>query len=233
MLRVAIVSACIALLVLAGVSIFFARTIYERIRGERPWGPHHPYYEADVLQQSRRSEGLNGVIAFIGDSQISGFPTWLVPGGAENFGIVGDKIDGTIYRLAKYDFSRARAVVVEIGINDWAANAFSNFGVKYAALLRGVPKNVPVIAMAIMPLNRSASEHFSMDGVRNAISKANSEIQQSCKKRVGCQFVDLTKQLSDADGELLNAYEEGDGLHLSRQGYAVWLKGIPDISGRH
>jgi len=114
------------------------------LKGE--FGPATAQWQAEVEGQSRRSQQIHGAVVFIGDSLIVGLATSNVASKSENFGINADWLDSLLLRLPRYRLSEARAVVLEIGSNDWpidSSSGFASFAAKYHRLLAMLPSQVP------------------------------------------------------------------------------------------
>ncbi len=190
-------------------------------------GPGSHSYHAEAMQQARRSAQVKDGVFFFGDSQTVGLATSNIARKSENFGISGDTVDGLIGRMPLYHLDGARLMVLEIGINNWAVDKFQGFGAKYQRLLSLIPAQIPVVAVAIFPVNAHAGKSFA--GAPTAIIEANRGIENACKRRPACTFLDLTPTMAELGGDLKAAYEVGDGEHLSTAGYEVWNRTISVI----
>jgi lysophospholipase L1-like esterase len=116
--------------------------------------------------------------------------------------------------------------VLEIGINNYAQDKMENFGSKYRQLLNILPPDTPIVAMAIMPINRHADSVFSSTQAAPAIRRSNQEIAFACGELPHCHFLDISPALSDSAGYLQFQYDVGDGIHLSEQGYKIWASAL-------
>ena len=94
------IAALIVILIVA--KILHLRQFVHIGRLEPGWGPDTMYWQAEVLQQSRRSQQIEGVAVFLGDSITVGLATSRVTAHSENFGINGDSIDGLLLRVPQY-----------------------------------------------------------------------------------------------------------------------------------
>lgn len=191
-----------------------------------PFDPRGAPYSAEALQQSRRSIQMHHTAVFIGDSITVGLAASNVAAHSENFGIDGDTIDGLLTRLPGYRLTDARVIVLEIGVNNYHRDGLSNFGAKYRKLLNLVPGNVPVIAMAIFPVNEHANWWIPADDALTAIKKANQEIGAACHEARNCDFLDLSPSFADGNDRMKPIYEVGDGIHLSEAGYKIWADAL-------
>jgi len=212
----------------AGVSAgLIAVRIEHRVRPmiqPGPCSPQQPLYEAEVLQQSRRTQQFNDVIVFLGDSQTVGFATSNLAGRTENFGISGDTLEGLLTRVPRYQLAGAKAVVVEIGTNNLVQHQTAGFEEKYNRLLEMLPPKLTITALAVTPLTQAASTEFKI--TTESIKTLNDEIKSSCGQHINCHYLDLWHLLALSDGSINSQYAEGDGLHLSTAGYRIWAREI-------
>ena len=88
-----------------------------------------------------------------------------------------------------------------------------------STILSAIPPHVPVVVSAVLPTDQSATGHK-----RNArIADLNEGLARLCAARGRCYWVDSAAKLVDAAGNLDLRYHDGDGVHLSQAGYAVWM----------
>jgi lysophospholipase L1-like esterase len=219
--------AVIALMVLAVLVanriLHIKYVIATGLKGE--FGPATAQWQAEVTQQARRSQQIQGSAVFIGDSLTVGFATSNVTAKAENFGIDGDSIDWLLLRMPRYRLNRASVIVVEIGINNLlqrGQSGFDGFAAKYHRLLAMLPAQVPAIAMGILPVNTRSDGLLAGRLFRTTLRNVNREIAAECKQFPNCRYLDLSATLADASGNLDDPYDAGDGVHLSTAGYEVW-----------
>jgi lysophospholipase L1-like esterase len=209
------------------------RLISIGLKGE--WGPATVQWQAEVMQQSRRSEQIQGAVVFIGDSLIVGLATSNVALKSENFGINGDTLDWLLLRLPQYKLSAARAIVLEIGSNDWPvydSADFAEFGAKYHRVLAMLPSHVLVIAVGLMPVNTHAAGVLEGDRLPSSFRQINKDIAAQCRQFSNCRFLDLFNALSDKSGNLETRYDAGDGNHLSTAGNVVWGTALASMLDR-
>jgi lysophospholipase L1-like esterase len=164
-----------------------------------------------------------GAAIFIGDSQIQGLDVTSVVPLAVNYGIGGDTTAGVLRRMPLYDsLTRAGVVVLEVGSNDLATASPSEILANYRKILAMIPPAAAIIVSAILPVSAAKSGERPGRFSRNqAINEINRSLAEICAGRTGCLFVDVDK-LADAAGDLAPAFDLGDGLHLSREGYRAW-----------
>jgi lysophospholipase L1-like esterase len=122
---------------------------------------------------------------------------------------------GDLARLPRYNLARARAIVFEIGFNNWKRDRFDHFAQKYAALLKAAPAGTPVIAVAIAP---AGADMAPTDGIK----QANRDIAAACAALPNCRYLDFSGRLADRGGHLAARFDVGDGVHHTSDAYAIW-----------
>jgi lysophospholipase L1-like esterase len=203
-----------------------ARFTAARLAWSDPLDSRAVPFVAESLQQSRRSMQMDNTAVFIGDSITVGLATSNIAPHSENFGIDGDTVDGLIARLPHYNLTKARVIVLEIGVNNYRRDKLTGFDPKYRQLLGLFPRGIPVVAMAIFPINEHANWWIPVRDATVAIKKANQEIALACQQVSTCTFLDLSSSFGNADGSMKSIYEVGDGVHLSEPAYRVWAAAL-------
>jgi lysophospholipase L1-like esterase len=223
----------VAVIFVLGIGIVAAKMFHlpsrftaARLAWFDPFDSRAAPFAAESQQQSRRSIQMRNAAVFIGDSITVGLATSNIAPHSENFGIDGDTVDGLITRLPRYDLTKARVIVLEIGVNNYHRDKLTGFEPKYRQLLGLLPHGIPVVAMAIFPINEHASWWVPVRDATEAIKKANKEIALACQQVSTCTFLDLSPSLGDAGGSMKSIYEVGDGIHLSEPAYAVWASAL-------
>ena len=190
-------------------------------------GPGSIAYKAEVGQQSRRSQQVDGAVLFFGDSNTVALATSNISDRSENFGINGDTIEGLTVRIAAYRIVSNRAIVLAIGTND-VPDGLPHFEEKYAALLALLPQAIPIVIVAIPPMSQTAMLKYSPHGY-NVIPQTNRAISVVCRSIQRCRYLDLFTLLENGNGFLQSSYDVGDGFHLSTAAYLVWVKKLNDL----
>jgi lysophospholipase L1-like esterase len=164
-----------------------------------------------------------GAVVFVGDSITQGLNTQAVARSSVNFGIGSDTTQGAIERLPRYaSAARARAVVVAIGVNDLAVRSNEQILENYRTIASLIPAHVPVVFSAIHPLDEGAGNRWV--GLNPRIKALNSGLEQFTKTSDRLIFANAGAELSDSLGNLRSECHVGDGVHLSAEGYALWIE---------
>ena len=161
-----------------------------------------------------------GALLFVGDSIMRDLDASSMARHTLNLAIPGDTTARALQRMKGYRaLLTARGVVLGVGINDLmrrrsVPEALAN----YRALLGLVPREVPILAVAVLPLGESARAE-----VDNAeIARLNEGIATLCAERPGCHFVDPSRRLTNSDGALVASAHDGDGVHLSATAHEIY-----------
>lgn len=189
-------------------------------------GPGSVQYDTEVLRHQSRSQQIDGALVFIGDSQVEALAASNVATRTENLGMSSDTLRGLRQRLSHYRLSGARAIVLEIGINDIVRGYTSDFGARYSDLLNSFPPAVPVVAVAIFPVRHPAPLSRNTNKL---IQQANRQISQACSHKNNCRFLSLFAEMTE-DGELAAKYSQPDGVHLSYLGAYVWTQALKRLA---
>ena len=163
-----------------------------------------------------------GALLFFGSSSTQGLAVGELAARAVNFGIGGETIRQLAERLPRYrSLGQARGVVLAIGYNDLARTSPEAALERYAALLKLLPAETPLVLSGVQPGRRSPA--------RERAASFNSGVAALCAARSRCVFVDLAAALAAKGGGELY---EADGIHLSAAGYSGWKQRISDALGR-
>lgn len=164
-----------------------------------------------------------GSVLFFGDSHVQGLCVSAVAKRAVNFGVGKDSTAGLRERIARYSStSRARAIVLAIGINDIRSGRDSDVCKNVRAIVMNLPKHVPVVISAVLPID----ERVKGVCLNERVIAVNRSLRLFCDSSERCSFVDSGSALTDESGNLRKDCHGGDGLHLSTYAYRIWISDI-------
>ena len=109
-----------------------------------------------------------------------------------------------------------------IGSNDLNFRTNEQILRNYLSIAEQMPKNVPVIFSAVLPVDEKA--HKRWRGWNQQIQALNADLKSFISKSKNLFFVDAGYFLVDVQGNLAREYHAGDGLHLNAKGNAIWIK---------
>jgi lysophospholipase L1-like esterase len=184
------------------------------------------YADNDKLIYHLRGDGNvpKGAVIFIGDSITEGLCVAAVADRAVNYGIAGDTTTGVLARIPQYkSLQRAKAIVLAIGVNDlWRGQRTDEQILSNLRLiLMQLPNKTPIVFSAILPIN----EQLEKDryGGNKHITEINVQTVKLCAQFKNCHYFSSYDKLLGPDGQLAADYHVGDGLHISTQGYEIWI----------
>jgi len=175
-----------------------------------------------------------GEIIFLGNSITDGGEWCELLGNpkAKNRGISGDTTDGVLFRLSEVTRSKPAKVFLLIGINDLSRGVskdtvFSNI-CKIADLIRKDSPRTKIYIQSILPVSDSFGLFKNHTNKTDDVIWINSQLKTWCsKENVG--FVDLYSRFKMADSDRLNPQLSNDGLHLTGDGYLLWVEIIKSL----
>ena len=173
-----------------------------------------------MLQLSLQDEVVpQGATIFIGDSLIKNLCAAAVTDEAINFGINGDTTLGVLQRICRYNsLPRAGAIVLAIGVNDLISGK-NDILTNYHKIVNNLPEGIPLIVNAIFPVDGN----ILAGGFNQKILEFNAGLNNMCLAKDNCYFINSGIALADRNGNLEPTYHIGDGLHLNKNGYHLWI----------
>lgn len=179
------------------------------------------FYNMLVFQERVDANIADNAVIFIGDSLVEGLAVSAIVPHAVNFGIGQDTTKGVLTRIPRYSsLSRSILVVIAVGLNDLNRRKNDRIVENYREILAILPKGVPVLFSAILPVDEQAS---MLPGFNNRIQQINRELKAICQSHDRVYFVDIEHRLVDSRGQLSRKYHIGDGVHLNGSGNSIWI----------
>jgi peptidoglycan/LPS O-acetylase OafA/YrhL/lysophospholipase L1-like esterase len=185
---------------------------------------HTEHYHNMVAYHARMDGSIpSGSILFIGDSITQSLCVSAVHAKGVNLGIGTDTTAGVLKRLPIYSSrTRAKLVVLAIGLNDLKYRSEHDILSNYKAILDEIPQDVPVLISAILPVDERASGKH----VNGIIQSINRKLRGLTTARPRCHFIDSGQNMLDSNSDLRDEYHVGDGVHLSTEGYRIWINDL-------
>ncbi|NCE75162.1 hypothetical protein D1157_09105 [Anaerotruncus sp. X29] len=141
-----------------------------------------------------------------------------------NRGIDGDRIDGLEARLDQVVALRPRKLFLLVGINDLSERAPREVCADYAGLLDRLQQAMPETRIYVQSLLPVRTDIRTLPDNR-LLEQVNRSIRQMAEER-GLEYIDLFFPLLDQSSWQLAYDYQLDGLHLSKEGYAVWQEKV-------
>ncbi len=158
-------------------------------------------------------------IIFIGDSHTQGLAVSAISPSSVNYGIGGDTTIGVMKRLPYYrSLSESKAVVLTIGFNDLGRRNNNEITDNIEKLLKYFQPNLSVILCAIPPVGKKEHKTYN-----HRIKELNASMRKMTMNYSHISYVDSFNGARSSEGYLLSEYHLSDGIHLSKQGYNLWI----------
>ena len=227
MTKMLIIAYIVFIHVLLGVvllkSDFIARIQYKLGASTVASGEISEEYPRMVLYHSRMDGNVpEGAVIFVGDSIIQSLYVAAVAPDSVNYGISNDTTVGLLQRLPTYGaIKRAGAVVVAIGTNDLTYRNNEEILRNFATIAEQLPKNIPVIFSAPLPIAESAI--VERRGWNERIRGLSIGLKALVDRSSNLILVDIGPLLVDSQKNLA-AENHTDGIHLNTKGNALLIR---------
>ncbi|MHB1058513.1 MAG: SGNH/GDSL hydrolase family protein [Rhodanobacter sp.] len=187
----------------------------------------HAQWNADIAAfqaEDRAHPPPRGAVLFIGSSSIRFWKTLAAdfPGVRTiNRGFGGSEIDDATFFadriVAPY---RPRAIVMYAGDNDLAdGDGPAQVRDDFAAFVRKVRSYDPGVPIAFIAIKPSVARKALLPKIR----EANALVRDYAAAQKGVTYLDVFTPMLGKDGQPQPQWFIGDGLHMNRQGYALWI----------
>lgn len=187
-----------------------------------------PFYDEMVGSQQQLDGSITkGSVIFMGDSITQGLNVAAITHPAINYGIGMDTTYGLIKRIPLYSsLDRASHIVIAIGVNDLIRTHRKNDDIldNYRHIFTLLPTDVPVIVQAIIPVD----ERVTMQGFNKRVTQINQQLALIATANKA-RFIDMSDELTNAEGNLKTEFHIGDGLHLTTTAYQIWIKTLKPL----
>lgn len=171
-----------------------------------------------------------GAIVFVGNSITDGcewsefFPEFVVL----NRGISGDISEGVLYRLPSIIELKPSKLFLKIGTNDLARNIpaqtlFDNICLIIDQIREQSPET-EIFIQSILPVNDAFGMFSGHTSRTPEIKWVNSQLQEWAENRTKVTYIDLFNHFRNEDNDLMNLKYTNDGLHLTGEGYRLWVE---------
>lgn len=159
---------------------------------------------------------------FIGDSITQGLATSAIARLSVNYGIGSDTTLGVLNRVRKYEsLTRANAIVLAIGVNDLSRRSDEQIITNYKDILDSLPKNIPVVVSAILPVDERIQ---AVSSENKRIIRVNILLDELTRAYDAVTFSDAGSLLRGSGNNLKSDFHVGDGVHLNSEGYQIWIQ---------
>jgi len=181
-----------------------------------------PLYHTMLAFHRRVDENIpDQSILFIGDSLTQGLAVTAVYPKSVNLGIGQDTTVGVLKRIPFYhSIPRSKMIIIAIGVNDLKRRDNDEIVNNFLKIINLIPNNIPILLSAIFPVDEIASGRV---GINDRIRRLNGSLNTICRSSQRLHFLDISKLVTDANGNLSVDYHIGDGVHLNGMGNSIWI----------
>lgn len=211
-----------------------AQTLY----AQRELPPFEPFVHY-TMRESMFEEAPthDGAIVFLGNS-ITDHWQWheyfTPPTGVAilNRGIGGDITAGVLHRMPEIIRHQPSKLFLMIGINDLIGskpNAQIIANIEHIlSILKSQCPDTKIYLESILPINREIFKTDTPSVSTDNIRQVNAELS-ALAKRMDCTYLDIFSLLIDPETDMLRASYTRDGIHLTAQGYRLWINEITPL----
>lgn len=166
-------------------------------------------------------------MVFVGDSITDGneWGEWPRCGRCVNRGISADISAGVLARLDEILAAKPAKIFLMIGVNDISRGITPETVIaNYREFVRRTKASSPrtkIYLESVLPTNNTFRKFA--DRIDENIRKLNDAMRRIDAEEVAVTYIDLNTPFSDSDGRLDKKYTN-DGLHLTGDGYVLWMR---------
>ena len=169
-----------------------------------------------------------GQIVFLGNSltEAGKWSQYFPKSDVANRGISGDNTEGMLNRIAEIAESKPSKLFITAGINDISQNAGNEQIISRIRNLVYQVKikspNTRIYIGSVLPINNNFDRYKRLAKKEKQIEKLNKDLQKFCKSRGDIVFINVYPDFL-IKKRLMNPQYTTDGLHLTPEGYSIWV----------
>lgn len=171
-------------------------------------------------------------IVILGNSLTEGGGDWSTRLGKKNVrnrGIIGDEVMGIYDRLHQILPGRPAKIFLLIGVNDISHDLTADSIVSMIRLtVERIQRESPdtrLYLQSLLPINESFGRYKSMTG-KTAMIPAVNKLLEALAREKDIKYINLFPLFTEKGTDILRADLTNDGLHLTEEGYKIWVKAI-------
>lgn len=223
----------IILLFLGTICTYPAYLIYRNYKTQKVINEYYalPYYQYRI-DQFKSTNFADSSVVFIGNSITEEFKLSVFQSSRiYNFGISGDFSQGLLKRVGLVTSLKPSQIFVMIGINDIVEKVpLKEIQKNYSETIQQIKKESPqtqIFVQSVLPIRGFNSFMTSNSELIEKIKEMNIFLKTSSAEWQA-QYVDLFSLLIDEKNQL-KASLTYDGVHLTDEGYKIWIKEIEHL----
>ena len=177
-------------------------------------------------------------IVFLGNSLTENAGDWgkrLGWTGTVNRGIIGDEVNGIFDRLHQILPGHPKEIFLLCGVNDISHHLSSQeIASRMERVIDRIQAESPTTKLYLescIPINESFGRYKNVIGKTDQVPELN-ELYRQIAKRKGIPFINIFPLFVEPGTNTLRADLTHDGLHLTQEGYDIWVKALHDYLKR-
>lgn len=189
---------------------------------------HDYYMDFQWNSFAKRSKTLkkdSNQFIFFGNSITNGLCVESLFQGV-NMGVSGETIKHAKEKIKYIKNLENKRIVISFGINDIPGNT-TEIMKDYSEFISFLPESSTIYLSSVLPINEEAFNKSFRDRKNNSqIEELNRKIEDFCINKANLIYINSSKYLNDASGQLSESLHLGDGIHLNERGNFYWAKGL-------
>lgn len=190
------------------------------------------HYYKRLLQFMEEPAISNKDIVMLGNSLTENGGDWAARLGNKNVrnrGIIGDEVMGVYDRLHQILPGHPSKLFLLIGVNDISHGLTADSIVGMICLtidrIRKESPETKLYLQSLLPINESFGRYKKMIGKASIVPQINKQLKTFAKEK-GIRYINLFPLFTEKGTDILRANLTTDGLHLTDDGYKIWVKAI-------
>ena len=190
------------------------------------------YYKRFVQFMSEPAINSNDIV-MLGNSLTEGGKDWKALLGTKknvvNRGIVGDNVQGVYDRLHQILPGKPAKLFLMIGVNDISHDLTADSIVKQIRkVVDRIQKESPATKLyiqSLLPFDESVGRYKKLTGKTDMVPEINTMLKALAKEKK-LTYINLFPLFTEKGTNVLRKGLSSDGLHLNKEGYAIWAKAL-------
>ena len=177
-------------------------------------------------------------IVFLGNSLTENAGDWgkrLGWSGTVNRGIIGDEVNGIFDRLHQILPGHPKEIFLLCGVNDISHHLSSEeIASRMERVIDRIQAESPQTKLYLescIPINESFGRYKNIIGKTDQVPELNNLYRQIAKRK-GIPFINIFPLFVEPGTNILRADLTRDGLHLTEEGYGIWIKALHEYLKR-
>lgn len=191
---------------------------------------YHEHYYKRMIEFGQEPKIQHDNIIMLGNSITEGgkdWANWLKNKYVINRGISGDIANGIYDRLYTMLPAHPAKIFMMIGVNDVSHNlstdSIANMIIRVAERIQKDSPKTKLYVQSLLPIRELVGKWKRLIGKAQQIPEINAKLETWAKKH-HVTYINLFPLFTEPNTNIMRAELTYDGLHLTHEGYMVWVK---------